>query len=328
MSMVGAALITGNTVVFKPSALAPACGQAFLELFDDVGLPIGALNLVQGGPSTGEALANSDVDGIAFTGSADVGLRLIKRLSEPPFARPVLAEMGGKNPTIVTGAAEDLDVAARAVARSAFGGTGQKCNGCSRAIVTSDVYESFVDRLCDIAAELEVGDPAEATTFTGPLITRTATDRFKKAVRTARQEGRVRVGGELLHRTGYFVDCTVVDGLPAGHALSRDELFLPLLTAVRVENFDEAMDEANAVRYGLSAGLFSEDESERARFLSEIEAGIVFVNSPAGATTGVWPGSQTMAGWKASGSSGKGGFGPWYLQQFMREQSRTVVAQP
>jgi 1-pyrroline-5-carboxylate dehydrogenase len=323
LSMVLSALITGNGAVHKPSALTPECGQAFHDLLTEIGLPDGLVNMVQGGPTTGAALAESSIDGIVFTGSAEVGLELTRRLSAPPFVRPVVAEMGGKNPAIITGAG-DLDVAARAVALSAFGGTGQKCNGCSRAVVTADVHDEFVERIAAIAGELKVGDPADRTVFTGPLSSAAAVERFERSIASARERGRVVAGGTRPHDAGYFVDLTVVEGLPAGHPLTREELFLPFLTVTKVASFDAAIDEANDVRYGLSAGLFSEDPDERERFLAEIQAGIVFLNNPGGATTGVWPGSQTMAGWKASGSSGKGGFGPWYLHQFAREQSRTV----
>lgn len=326
LSMVLAALITGNGAVHKPSALTPACGQAFDELFEEIGLPEGLLNMIQGGAATGATLAESDVDGLVFTGSAEIGLQLARRLSTPPFVRPVVAEMGGKNPAVVTGHAPDLDLAARAVALSAFGGTGQKCNGCSRAVVTEDVYDDFVEKISTIAGELKVGDPADRSIFTGPLSSAAAFARFERSVATAAEHGRVVAGGERSDGPGYYVDLTVVDGLEIGHPLTREELFLPFLTVTKVDGFDSAMKEANAVRYGLSAGLFTEDEAERERFLAEIEAGIVFLNNPGGATTGVWPGSQTMSGWKASGSSGKGGFGPWYLQQFTREQSRTVFA--
>lgn len=322
--MAAAALLSGNTVVYKPSALTPACGAAFAELLGAADLPAGVFNLVQGGAETGQALAAADIDGLAFTGSAEVGHELIGRLSRPPYARPVVAEMGGKNPAIVTGAVADVGVAARAVARSAFGMSGQKCNACSRAVVTDDVYEAFVERLVADAAALKVGDPIDADAFTGPVIGAPSVARFTDAVAQADRDGTVRLGGSVGSNGGRYVELTVVDGLEPGHPLTREELFLPLLTVVRVADFDAALAEANAVRYGLAAGLFSDDETERARFLDEIEAGIVFIDNPGGATTGVWPGSQTMSGWKASGSTGKGGFGPWYLQQFGREQSRTV----
>lgn len=323
-AMVAAALVAGNTVVYKPSALTPASGQAFYELLAEVGLPSGALNAVQGGAATGGLLADAEIDGLAFTGSADVGLDMVDRLSRPPYVRPVIAEMGGKNPAIISANAGPLDVAARAVARSAFGMSGQKCNACSRVVVVDEVYDEFVAQLAEVTASLTVGDPIERDAFTGPVVSATSVERFRTAVASARADGRVVVGGGTGDGPGHHVELTVVDGLPAGHELTREELFLPILSVVRVPDLDAALVEANAIRYGLSAGIFTQDDAERERFLDEIEAGIVFVNNPGGATTGVWPGSQTMSGWKGSGSAGKGGFGPWYLQQFSREQSRTV----
>jgi 1-pyrroline-5-carboxylate dehydrogenase len=141
----------------------------------------------------------------------------------------------------------------------------------------------------------------------------------------ARRDGRVAAGGSRGDEAGWFVEQTVVAGLPLGHPLTRDELFLPFITVVRVPDFDTALAEANAVPYGLTAGVFSRDEDELDRFLDEIEAGVVYVNRRAGATTGAWPGIQSFCGWKSSGLTGKGGLGPYYVQQFAREQSRTIV---
>jgi 1-pyrroline-5-carboxylate dehydrogenase len=327
LGMALAALAMGNAVVFKPSALTPACGDAVADLLAGTDLPAGAFQVVQGGAETGAALSESDIDGLVFTGSADVGLDLVAKLGRPPYIRPVIAEMGGKNPAIVTAGAGDISVAARAVARSAFGMSGQKCNACSRAVVTDEVYDEFVAALLDATAELSVADPLEANAFTGPVVGPRSVQRFQRAVEQARADGRVLAGGETgPDGGGHYVDLTVVDGLPEGHELTREELFLPFLSLVRVPDFDAAIAEANAVRYGLSAGLFSDDAEERTRFADEIEAGITFLSNPGGATTGVWPGSQTMSGWKGTGSAGKGGFGPWYLQQFAREQSRTIFA--
>jgi 1-pyrroline-5-carboxylate dehydrogenase len=265
------------------------------------------------------------VDGIAFTGSAEVGRALGRKLAEGAFPRPVLAEMGGKNPAIVTANA-DLEKAAEGIARAAFGFSGQKCSACSRAIVAAEVHDELVDRLAEIAGGYRVGDPSEREAQTGPVATAAAVDRFERSVAEARRDGTVVAGGELLGGGGYFVAPTVVAGLPPGHRLTRDELFLPFLAVTRVRDLDEALAEANAVPYGLTAGLFSEDAVEVERFLDEIEAGVVYVNRRAGATTGAWPGIQSFPGWKSSGLSGKGGLGPYYVQQFMREQSRTVVS--
>jgi 1-pyrroline-5-carboxylate dehydrogenase len=232
--------------------------------------------------------------------------------------------MGGKNPAIV-GASADLDAAAEGVARAAFGLAGQKCSACSRAIVHADVHDEFVDRLSAWTSRLPLGDPADRDAVVGPVVNGASVARFESAVRTVRLEGRLAAGGGRPSRPGNFVEPTVVTDLPLGHALERDELFLPFVTVTRVGSFDEALAEANAPVYGLTAGVFSEDQSELDRFLDEIQAGVVYVNRRAGATTGAWPGTQTFCGWKSSGSTGKGGLGPYYLAQFMREQSRTVV---
>ena len=324
VNMAAAALIAGNTVVLKPSEEAPWTGAILAQIATAAGLPPGVFNVIHGGPDTGRALAEAPVDGVAFTGSAAVGRAIARRLQEGPFARPALTEMGGKNPAIVTAAA-DLDKAAEGVARAAFGLSGQKCSACSRAVVVDSVHAEFVERLAAFTEGLALGDPAQRDAFLGPVVNAASASRFEEAADTARRDGAVAAGGGRRDRPGHFVEPTVVSELPSGHRLERDELFLPFVTVSRVGSLDEAIAEANAPVYGLTAGIFSEDESEQERFLEAIEAGVVYVNRRAGATTGAWPGTQTFCGWKSSGSTGKGGLGPYYLPQFMREQSRTIV---
>jgi 1-pyrroline-5-carboxylate dehydrogenase len=324
VGMASAALIAGNTVVFKPSEESPSTGAVLAEIVRAAALPPGVFNLVHGGPDTGRALVDAGVDGVAFTGSAEVGREIARKLQDGAYARPALTEMGGKNPAIVTESA-DLDAAAEGVARSAFGLSGQKCSACSRAIVMDSVYDEFVERLAARAGGFPLGDPSDPDTFVGPVINEGAVERFTRAVEGARRDGRVAAGGGTPDPSGHFVEPTVVADLPLGHELEREELFLPFVTVTRVGSFDEALAEANAPRYGLTAGIFTGDEAEKERFLAEIEAGVVYVNRRAGATTGAWPGTQTFCGWKSSGSTGKGGLGAWYLPQFMREQSRTIV---
>jgi 1-pyrroline-5-carboxylate dehydrogenase len=332
LGMTVAALIAGNTVVVKPSEQAPWTAALLAETMLAGELPAGVFNLVHGGPATGRALVHSAHDGIAFTGSAEVGRQIATRLSEGPFARPALTEMGGKNPAIVTASA-DLQKAAEGLARAAFGLSGQKCSACSRALVLADVYDALLERLTEFTAMLPVGDPSERDAFLGPVIDGAARVRFQESVARARREGCVLVGGEalaegnqLVRERGWFVAPTIVTDLPAGHELTRRELFLPFLTVTRVATLDAALAEANATDYGLTAGIFSEDEREVERFFDEAQAGVLYVNRGAGATTGAWPGVQSFCGWKSSGSTGRGALGPHYLPQFMREQSRTVVS--
>jgi 1-pyrroline-5-carboxylate dehydrogenase len=322
--MSAGALVAGNTVVIKPSEHAPWSGSLVGEAFARAALPAGVVNVVHGGPVTGVALATAAIDGVVFTGSAEVGRELARSFQEGAYGRPAIVEMGGKNPAIVTAAA-DLDAATDGIVASAFGFSGQKCSACSRAIVLDAVHDDLVERLRERTEQLAVGDPADPDTYTGPVIDLRAVERFEAAVREAERDGAIVTGGARPDRPGLYVEPTIVSDLPAGHPLTREELFVPFVTVTRVRTLDEALAEANAVDYGLTAGIFSRDDDEVARFLDEIEAGVVYVNRRAGATTGAWPGIQSFCGWKSSGSTGKGGLGPYYVQQFMREQSRTVV---
>ena len=253
VGMFSSALIAGNTVVFKPSEESPSTGAVLAEIVQEAGLPAGAFNLVHGGPDTGRALVDAPVDGVAFTGSAEVGREIARKMQEGAYARPALTEMGGKNPAIVTASA-DVDAAAEGVARSAFGLSGQKCSACSRAIVVDSVHDEFVERLAARAAELRLGDPSDRDAFVGPVINESSVERYTQAVAAAERDGRVAAGGARPDLPGHFVEPTVVAGLPHGHALERDELFLPFVTVTRVGSFDEALAEANAPAYGLTAG--------------------------------------------------------------------------
>jgi 1-pyrroline-5-carboxylate dehydrogenase len=326
---VGGALVAGNTVVLKPSHEAPLTALGLYRAFADAGLPDGALNLVFGsGEVAGKALMNHPgVDGMLFTGSKTVGMELLHHFSRE-FPKPCITEMGGKNPAIVMPSA-DLDAAAEGVMRSAFGLQGQKCSACSRLYVHEDVRARFTELLLDKTAKIVIGDPSQAGVFLGPVIHERAFATYERAAAEARRDGRVLAGartlreGELAH--GFFVAPTVVDELPKDHRLFRDELFVPFVAMASVRSLDEALELANRTEYGLTAGFFSREPSEIDAFLERIQAGVVYVNRRAGATTGAWPGVQPFGGWKASGSSGKASGGLYYVQQFLREQSRTIV---
>jgi 1-pyrroline-5-carboxylate dehydrogenase len=320
-----AALVAGNTVVLKPSEDAPWSGQLIADAYRAGGLPDGVFNLVHGGPETGKALVDAKVDGVAFTGSAAVGRAIAKQMQQGDFGRPALTEMGGKNPAIVTAKA-DVGKAAEGVARAAFGLSGQKCSACSRAIVVDEVADEFVEKLAEFTKSLAIGEPADGEVFLGPVINERSLTRYEDAVEAASSDGKIVAGGGRPDLPGYYVEPTVVVDLPRGHRLTRDELFLPFVTVTRVGSLDEAIEEANDIVYGLSAGIFTEDQDEADEFFDRIEAGVTYLNRRAGATTGAWPGTQSFCGWKSSGTTGKGGLGPHYVPQFMREQSRTVVS--
>jgi 1-pyrroline-5-carboxylate dehydrogenase len=324
------ALIAGNTVVMKPSSDAPLLAYKFVQVLREVGVPAGVANLVTGpGQTVGAELEeNAGLDGLVFTGSYEVGMRLYTGFTRE-YPRPIITEMGGKNPAIVTASA-DLDEAAEGVMRSAFGFDGQKCSANSRVYVERSVARPFLDRLVERARGIRVGDPTRRETWMGPVINQRALVTFTDAVDEARRDGgTIEVGGEVLQDgesgRGWFPSPTVVSGLPLDHRLFHDELFVPLVVVGEVYSLDEALRRSNEVAYGLTAGIFSHDDGEIRRFLDTIQAGVVYVNRRAGATTGAWPGIQSFGGWKGSGSSGKSGLGPYYVQQFMREQSQTIM---
>jgi len=324
-----AALIAGNTVVFKPSSAAPMSGVNLVQAYRDAGIPDGVINLVMGpGETVGAELReNPGIDGIVFTGSYDVGFDLYRTFSRR-FPKPTIVEMGGKNPAVVSRKA-DLEEAAEGILRSAFGFGGQKCSANSRVYVEKPVHDELVRLLVEKTEAIQVGDPLLRENWLGPVVDQRAVDRHQQASADARRDGRVFVGGERLTDRGldrgFYVEPTVVGNLPADHRLFRDELFVPFTAVHAVDSFDEAIRLANDSVYGLTAGVYSEDQGEVQRFLDTCEAGVLYVNRRAGATTGAWPGVQAFGGWKGSGSTGKAGLSMYYVGQFLREQSHTVV---
>jgi 1-pyrroline-5-carboxylate dehydrogenase len=325
----GGALVAGNTVVYKPSSDAPLSGVCLTQAMRDAGIPDGVFNMVMGpGESVGaEIQENESVDGIIFTGSFEVGFHLYKHFARR-IPKPVIVEMGGKNPAIVSRHA-DLDEAAEGIMRAAFGFSGQKCSANSRVYVERPVKAELERLLVAKTEAITIGDPTLRENWLGPVINQRAVDRYQQAVREARQDGQVLVGGERVTEEGldrgFFVAPTVAADLPFDHRLLRDELFIPFTVVEAVDSIDQALTLANDTNLGLTAGFYSEDRAEQQRFLDEIEAGVVYVNRRAGATTGAWPGIQPFGGWKGSTATGKSGGGFYYVQQFLREQSQTVV---
>lgn len=326
--MSSAALMSGNTVVYKPARDTPWTGMLLRECYEEGGVPDGAFNYLSGtGASMGDALwQHPDVDGVVFTGSKEVGLRIVREFSTD-WIKPTLMELGGKNPTVVTESA-DLDKAAEGVMKSAFGLQGQKCSACSRVYVDAKVADAFIAKLVARTRDIVIGDPTKADVYFGPVINKKAVRTFTEAITSARDGGEVLIGGNRMTAApfdkGNFVEPTIVK-LPLSHEIFFRELFVPILAVGVISGLDEAIRESNKVEYGLTAGIFSAHPEEVQRFFDEVEAGVCYANRPTGATTGAWPGVQAFCGWKGSGTTGKGGCGPWYVQQFMREQSRTVM---
>ena len=326
----GAALVAGNTIVIKPATDTAWIVRLYAECLRDAGFPSGVVNFVTGpGSSLGQALVDSkDVDGATFTGSFDVGMRLFRDFAQRNYVRPVVLELGGKNPAIVSRHA-DLGDAATGIVRSAFGLQGQKCSAASRVLVEEPVYDELVGRLKDIADKLVIGDPTDRTTNLGPVINQSSYNDFKNFNEEINQAGgkfltggHVRTGG--MYDKGYFCEPTFVTDLPYDHRLWQYEMFLPITTIGRVKNLDQAMEIANSVNYGLTAGFYG-SLAETDWFFDRIEAGVTYANRPQGATTGAWPGFQPFGGWKGSGASGKNGGGLYYVQLYMHEQIRTLV---
>ena len=315
-------------VVYKPSEEAPWTGLRLAEIYRDAGLPPGLFNYLAGRrEAIGDALwQHPGVDGVVFTGSKAVGLRIHAGISAR-WVKPCLMELGGKNAAVVTASA-DLDAAAEGVMRSAFSLQNQKCSATSRVYVDRTVARPFLERLVEKTSAIRMGDPTERDVYFGPVINRTSVERFERAVAQARAEGAIALGGDRLRGgvfdKGHFVAPTIAT-LPLGSSLFREELFVPFLAVGDVSGLDQAIAESNAAEYGLTAGIFSADPGQVARFFDEVEAGVCYANKRSGATTGAWPGAQAFCGWKGSGSTGKGGCGPYYVAQFLREQSRTVI---
>ncbi|MGB9732736.1 MAG: aldehyde dehydrogenase family protein [Candidatus Micrarchaeia archaeon] len=324
------ALITGNTVVFKPSStdnMSMLTGLKIYEIFKEAGVPDGVFNYVTGpGSEVGDAIVMSrKVSGIVFTGSRATGMSMLQRNYANGMQKVFIVEMGGKNPAIVSKYA-DLDEAASGVASAAFGFDGQKCSACSRVYVHESVKEAFISKLVDKMRSFKIGNPLEKDTYMGPLISEKAYRRFLESVEEAKKNGTIIYGGNTvkLPLKGFYVEPTLVE-ISHENRLFHEELFLPFLVITTYKHLDDALRMANDVEYGLTAGFYSKKKSEIKEFLDRIEAGVVYVNREISATTGAIVGFHTFVGWKGSGLTGKGTGSKFYLPQFMREQSEAVV---
>lgn len=326
----GAALVAGNTLVIKPATDTAWIVRLLVDCFRDAGIPEGVVNFVTGPGSTlGQALVDSpEVDGVTFTGSFDVGMKMYQDYAKREYARPMILELGGKNPVIVSRNA-NLELATLGIIRSAFGLQGQKCSAASRVLVEEPVYDEMVARLKEMADKLVLGDPTDRNTYNGPVINKSSYQDFKNFTEEISQAGatfltggKVRVDGD--YGKGFFCESTFVTNLPFEHRLWKHEMFLPITTIGKVKNLEEGMAIANDVNYGLTAGFYGSPE-ETEWFFDKIEAGVTYANRPQGASTGAWPGFQPFGGWKGSGSSGKNAGGHYYLPLYMHEQIHTSV---
>ena len=324
-----AALVTGNTVVVKGATDTPWAGRLLADCIRDAGLPPGVFQYLSGsGREVGETLSSHPATaGITFTGSVAVGTQLLQRMASGPWPRPCIAEMGGKNPGIVTARA-NLDAAAAGIVRSAYGMGGQKCSALSRLYVDRTVADELIERMRVQIDAVRIGDPCRRENWLGPVINANAAANHSRYVRELQAGGaRLITGGRALQSAefarGHYVQPVLAEA-PLTHPLWRHEMFLPILMLHRVTDRNEAMQLANDTNLGLTAGFYG-GADEVPWFHENIEAGVTYANRRQGATTGAWPGYQPFGGWKGSGSTGKAIASFYYLAQYQREQSRTVV---
>jgi aldehyde dehydrogenase (NAD+) len=278
------ALVSGNTVVFKPASLTPLTAALMVEMFAECGIPPGVLNLVYGGGrEVGDTVVKHPaIQAVSFTGSNDVGSGLYAAAAAKGIK--CQCEMGGKNPIVILGDA-DLDLAVESTIQGAFGSTGQRCTATSRAVVEQSIANEFVERLHARAASLKVGNGLDPATHVGPSVDDKQMETVLQYVGIGKSEGATLVrGGERLRDSGlergYFVAPTIFDNVDANMRIAQEEIFGPVLSVIRAPDPKTALKIANGVKFGLSASIYTNDVSKMFRFVDQLEAGIIHVNSP------------------------------------------------
>lgn len=320
--MTAAAVVTGNTVVLKPSPDAPTIASRFLALLEQAGMPAGVVNLLQGGPELGRAITeHPQVRFIAFTGSKKVGLEIHERAAKTQpgqhFIKRTILELGGKDAIIVSADA-DIDAAIEGVTASAFGFSGQKCSACSRVIVEDPVYDAFCDRLRERVAALQIGDPVK-NFFSGPVINSVAVNRVLNFIELGKSEGRLLQGGRAVQTpdAGFYIEPTVIADIAPGSALAQQEIFGPVLSVIRASSFDAALHIANDTEYGLTGALYSSNRNKLDQAAASFQVGNLYLNRKC---TGAMVGAHPFGGFNMSGTDSKAG-GPDYLLLFTQAKS-------
>jgi 1-pyrroline-5-carboxylate dehydrogenase len=323
VGMATAAIVTGNTVVVKPSSDAPAIAWQFFSLMEEIGLPPGVFNYVTGGGGTvGDALVRHPrTRFVSFTGSRDVGVGINRLAAELQpgqiWLKRVVAEMGGKDAIIVDEEA-DLDSAVQGVAFSAFGFQGQKCSACSRAIVSEKVYAPFLDKLKTQVEKIAVGEPDQHGVWMGPVVNQAARDKILSYIESGKKEGRlVTGGGAVPGKEGYFIQPTVIADIKPGAKIAQEEIFGPVLAVMPVKSFDEALTVANDTEYGLTGAVYSRNPEKIERAKREFFVGNLYINRKC---TGAIVGAHPFGGFNMSGTDSKAG-GRDYLLLFLQAKS-------
>ncbi len=318
--MTAASIVTGNTVVLKPSSDAPAIAYKFFEILEAAGLPDGVVNFMTGsGAEVGDVVVDHPKTRyVAFTGSKEIGLRINERAAKVHdgqiWIKRVVAEMGGKDAIIVADDA-NLDDAATGVVQAAFGFQGQKCSACSRAIIDARVYEPMLEKIAAKTEQIQVGDPAHPATTMSAVINEKAFKTINDYIEKGKAEGgRVLVGGGSDGEQGFFIEPTVIADVKPGATIEQEEIFGPVLAVIKANDFDDALKIANDTQFGLTGAIYSTDENRLLRARREFHVGNLYLNRKCtGALVGVHP----FGGFNMSGTDSKAG-GHDYLALFLQ----------
>ncbi len=322
VGMTTAALVAGNTVVLKPSSDSPTIAAKFMEVTKEAGLPGGVVNFLPGsGSDAGEAaVAHPKTRFIAFTGSKEVGLRIVelaaKTVPGQIWIKRVIAEMGGKD-TIVVDGETDLDDAVEGVWRSAYGFQGQKCSACSRVIVVKSVYKKFTDKLISRVQALTVGPPQDSGNYMGPVINKGAAESIMNYIRIGKSEGKLVAGGKRLSRKGFFITPTVIIDVKPDAVISQEEIFGPVLAVIKARNYDHALEIANNTEYGLTGAVYTRNRKKINKAKQVFHVGNLYINR---GCTGALVGVHPFGGFNMSGTDSKAG-GRDYLMLFTQAKS-------
>jgi 1-pyrroline-5-carboxylate dehydrogenase len=321
--MTAASIVTGNTVILKPSSDSPTIAAKFVEVLEEAGMPGGVVNFC---PGSGATFGNAIVEHpktryIAFTGSKAVGLDIHERAAKAQpgqiWIKRTILEMGGKD-SIVVCADTDLDAAVEGVAASAFGFSGQKCSACSRAIVEAPVYDIFVERLRERVEQLTVGDPAQ-NNYLGPVINKAALDSMLGYIEAGKKEGRLVAGGHAVNTPdeGYFLEPTIIADVAPDATIAQEEIFGPVLAVIKVDSFEQGLEVANNTEYGLTGALYTNDRGRLDTARTRFHVGNLYLNRKC---TGAMVGAHPFGGFNMSGTDSKAG-GPDYLYLFTQAKS-------
>jgi len=318
--MTVASVVTGNTVVLKPSSDAPTIAFKFFEILEEAGMPAGVVNFMTGsGAEVGDVVVDHPKTRyVAFTGSKEVGLRINERAAKvhegQVWIKRVVAEMGGKDAIIVADDA-DLDEAATGVVQSAFGFQGQKCSACSRAIIDQSVYDTMLDKIAERTAKIKLADPSDPATNMSAVINDKAFKTINSYIEKGKSEGgRVLIGGGSDGEQGFFIEPTVIADVKPGDTIEQEEIFGPVLAVIKAQNYDDALQIANDTQFGLTGAVYSKDEAKLRRARKEFHVGNLYLNRKCtGALVGVHP----FGGFNMSGTDSKAG-GRDYLLLFLQ----------